>query len=69
MIQSPGPTREEGDKMVACGDEKFKVDSQRGAGGDKRYRGAAVSTVPHGKDISAVDLCNWKLVVGLAENV
>jgi hypothetical protein len=56
--------------MVVRGNEnKRQVDGSSGAGGGKRYRGAAVSAVPNGKDIPAVDICNWKLVAGLAENV
>jgi hypothetical protein len=56
--------------MVACGDEKrTQADDKRGDGGGKRYHGAAVSAVPNGKDIPAVDLCNGKLGVGLAEDI
>jgi hypothetical protein len=62
--QSPGLAREEGDKMVACGDEKkIQADDKRSDGGGKRHRGAAVSAVPDGKDVPLLHLA------GLAENV
>jgi hypothetical protein len=45
--------------MIVLRDEnKLQVGSQRGAGGSKRYRSAAVPAVPNRKDIPALDICN-----------
>ena len=60
----------ERDKMVLRGDEnKRQVHRTRDACGNERYHCAAMSPVPNGKDIPAVDIRTWQLGVGLAENV
>jgi hypothetical protein len=70
MNPLPGPTREERDKMVAWGDEnRRQVHHSRDAGGGERYCGPAVSPLPDGKDIPALDICSWELGTGLAEDV
>jgi hypothetical protein len=56
--------------MVLRDDEnKRQVDRSRDSCGSERYHCAAMSPVPNGKDIPAVDIRTWQLGVGLAENV